>query len=228
MNDRTALIAAEVANGNDPKRIGKAKFTVTDPDMAASNNKSYLHTGAVYRAIHTDVEKLIHGSRVGWELMVNKLKELDWKTDSGCNINCADGFAEAGLPIKRLHPMAMNPEHLDKLHSAEEDSLALGLPKGLHSVQKDDSDVDQPPPTTEDYIGIIRHLGRPEEKGEDPKALRSRQETAARMLASMPRTALGDKAMGGARRTKRRKKKRKRTRKHRRKKRRKTRARRRS
>jgi len=228
MNDRMARIATEVAKGNDPKRIGKANFTVADPDMAASGNKSYLHTGAVYRAIQTDVEKLVHAARVGWELMVNKLKELDWKTDSGCDINCTDGFGEASLPIKRLHPTAMEPEHLGKLHDEEETRLTLGLPQGRYSVQEDEPDVEQTPPTAENYIGIIRHLGRPEEKGEHPKTLRARQKTAARMLASMPRTEPGDRTMGGARRTKRRKKKQKRTRKHRRNKRRKTRARRRS
>ena len=85
-----------------------------------THSKSYLHFGAVYRMIQLDVAKVIHAGRLGWEQIVNKLRERV-ADGAQCDVDCESGFGwDSTLRVARDPGPSMNPKYLSRLEAAEE------------------------------------------------------------------------------------------------------------
>ena len=103
-------------------------FVSTLPDVPATHSKSYLHFGAVYRMIHSDVAKVIHAGRLGWEQIVNKLREMG---SEGCDVDCEGGFGwDSTLRVARDPGPSMKPSYLSRLEEAEQERQLQEVEKG--------------------------------------------------------------------------------------------------
>jgi hypothetical protein len=110
-------------------------FVSTLPDVPATHNKSYLHFGAVYRMIHSDVAKVIHAERLGWEQIVNKLREMG----SGSCGDCEGGFGwDSTLRVARESGPSMKPSYLRRLEEAEQARQLVEV--GVEEAEKGSGD----------------------------------------------------------------------------------------
>ena len=116
------MVAIESELGRSTVEANAAPhFVGTLPDVPAEHGKSYLHFGSVYRMIHSDMAKVIHAGRLGWELITNKLREMV-ADGARCDVDCGKGFGwHSTLRVARDPPRSMKSKYLSRLETAEEE-----------------------------------------------------------------------------------------------------------